>query len=548
MSKKRITNIAIFSGIAMLGLILVEFYWVNTAIGIQKKQFIQQVNQALTSIAEKIEKNEAFHLIQRKINENVNANDFFEIAYDSAGNAKWKEKQTITNTQFFSSAELAKDGYAYEVEEQVTISKSGIARKREINQLGLDKDITRELITNSNTIPLDSTVRYRGLGKNLGARLAMKTDMVEQILKELALAGQKKEIEDRLNFSLLDSIIKNEILSRGIKTKYHFGILKNQLGKEEFIFLSKGKSIDLEKLKQSSFKARLFPLDIFDSRNTLYLNFPNQDIYAFQKIWVVLLASLLFTTGLVLSTVYSVSTIIKQKKISDITNDFISNMTHELKTPISTVALACDALMDDDVKKLETLSNRYLNMIKEENNRLAQQVERVLQIAQLEKEEINLKISKINIHKIINESIKNFSLAIENRNGKIIKKLNAEKNTIEGDLVHITSIILNLLDNANKYSDQNPKIIIQTNNVAHGIEIRISDNGIGIPKEMLNKIFDKFYRVSTGNVHDVKGFGLGLSYVKTMIEAHSGKISVTSELKKGTSFTIYLPHKNGKQT
>ncbi|MBT33341.1 MAG: hypothetical protein CMO01_27075 [Thalassobius sp.] len=260
--------------------------------------------------------------------------------------------------------------------------------------------------------------------------------------------------------------------------------------------------------------------------------------------WLLLASSVVFISLIIYGFAFAIYTILKQKKISEITNDFISNMTHELKTPISTVSLACEALMDPDIRALPNQSTRYLGIIKEENERLSTQVEKVLQIARLDRGDFKLNIEKINLHEAIQQAIKNIHLQIETRDGEIITNLNAKQPVIEADQVHLINIINNLLDNANKYSFEKPTITINTKDIEGGIQLTIRDKGQGIAKEMLNKIFDKFYRVPTGNLHDVKGFGLGLSYVKTMVNAHGGEISVKSELKKGSSFTIILPHKH----
>jgi signal transduction histidine kinase len=237
----------------------------------------------------------------------------------------------------------------------------------------------------------------------------------------------------------------------------------------------------------------------------------------------------------------------KQKKLSEIKTDFINNMTHELKTPISTISLASQLLADPNIpienKNIEHLSRLLLD----ESKRLSAHVEKVLHIAVFEKNSLRLRLKIINVHELIEQAINNFSIQLKNKNGKVYTHLEATTPLVEADEAHLTNIIINLLDNAIKYSDKDPVITITTMNNDHGIVVSVKDNGMGISKENLNKIFDQFYRVPTGNVHNVKGFGLGLSYVKKMVEAHHGKIWVESTIGEGSTFSIYLPF-NQKNT
>jgi signal transduction histidine kinase len=223
-------------------------------------------------------------------------------------------------------------------------------------------------------------------------------------------------------------------------------------------------------------------------------------------------------------------------------NDFVSNMTHELKTPISTISLASQMLADKSVATSETMLENISNIIKQETTRLSILVEKVLQTAIFDRGLLKLKKQNVDIHEIINKVKENFKLKLKEENGEITLKLNASKHILNADKVHITNVIMNLCENALKYrSERPPAIIIETQNTGNNIEISISDNGIGISRENLKRIFDKFYRVSTGNVHNVKGFGLGLSYVKKIVEEHNGEISVNSKIKKGSTFVVKLP-------
>lgn len=239
---------------------------------------------------------------------------------------------------------------------------------------------------------------------------------------------------------------------------------------------------------------------------------------------------------------FSINVILKQKRLSEVKTDFINNMTHELKTPISTIALASDVLIKGDFSNDEERLKRYAGIIHKENKRLEHQVERVLNVAKMDKETIQLNLDTLDIHEIIEELHENFEFNQFSNGGKVSIDLQATDAMIQGDQVHITNLFYNLLDNACKYCEQTPSVSISTRNERAGIFIEITDNGVGIKKENISMIFDKFYRVPTGNLHNVKGFGLGLFYVKVIVQAHGGKISVKSSLGKGSTFQIWLPN------
>ena len=238
---------------------------------------------------------------------------------------------------------------------------------------------------------------------------------------------------------------------------------------------------------------------------------------------------------------YTINIIFRQKRLSEVKTDFINNMTHELKTPISTIGLSSEMLMRSDFANDPEKLQRYASIIYKENKRLENQVERVLNVAKLDQEELILSVDKMDIHELLEEAKDNFMFNQLEQGGRIHLHLEAEIHEISADPVHITNVVYNLLDNAIKYCAVTPEISIQTRNLKNGIQLEFSDNGIGMKREDLKMIFDKFYRVPTGNLHDVKGFGLGLFYVKLIIDEHKGKIDVKSTLGKGTTFTIWLP-------
>jgi two-component system phosphate regulon sensor histidine kinase PhoR len=327
----------------------------------------------------------------------------------------------------------------------------------------------------------------------------------------------------------LHGIIEDVLHENGIKQPFEFcitNIFKNPL------FTSEGFQVQQ---MQSSYVIGLATDKAAMNQETLYLYIPEDKNAVIMQMWWIIAASVVFTTMIVLA-------LFNQKKISEIKSDFINNMTHELKTPLATISLAIDALTNEKVIHDADKIKIYSSMIKEENKRMNKQVEKILQAARLEKEEIKLSLQKLDAHLAINKVADNLALQIQEKNGSLTLKLNATNPFVEADEVHFSNIIFNLLDNAMKYSNNAPHIEVDTFSHGNGMmSIKIKDDGIGMDKETQSRIFERFYRAHTGNLHNVKGFGLGLSYVKAIVDAHEGRIKVESTLGKGSTFTITLP-------
>lgn len=262
-----------------------------------------------------------------------------------------------------------------------------------------------------------------------------------------------------------------------------------------------------------------------------------------QMSWMII-ASVLFTILIFAAFFITLKALLKQKKLSEIKSDFINNMTHEFKTPLATISLAVDALKNEKVIQDRTKTEYFSGIIKEENKRMNKQVETILQAAMLDRQQLQLNLKTFHAHDLVTTAVNNMKLPVEEKQGKLEVSFEATDDLICADEVHFTNLVNNLLDNAVKYSKDNLVIKLCTQNVNHNFRIRIEDNGIGMNKETLHRIFEKFYRAHTGNLHNVKGFGLGLSYVKTIVNAHHGKIKAESTLGKGSCFTIDMPQKN----
>ncbi len=288
------------------------------------------------------------------------------------------------------------------------------------------------------------------------------------------------------------------------------------------------------------YKVPLFPTDINSDKQILLLQLPDKASQVFNSLSWMFLTAILFTSMLVITFIISIWVIIKQKNLSQMKNDFINNMTHEFKTPIATISLASDALNNPKVQQNEEQMRFYTQIIKNENSRMNQHIENVLQMAILDKEDFDLVLQKTDLHEIILKASDNFSLQLQSCNATLDTYLNAKNSIIMADETHIYHVIKNLIDNALKYSPENPEITIITENKDKHLIIKIVDKGIGMNKETQKHVFDKFYRANTGNLHDVKGFGLGLSYVLNIVKKHKGSIQVKSEVGKGSTFEIQL--------
>lgn len=358
---------------------------------------------------------------------------------------------------------------------------------------------------------------------------------------------------DNLNLSKLETYLKNALDAKGLQTTYEYGVYSNELealtsinGNYVATVLA-GQSSDQGTDQENTLLSSNYKIELFDTTEeqvgSLLLKFPAKQRFILSSILLPLLSSLLFTGLIAFCFIYTMIVIFRQKQVSEMKTDFINNMTHEFKTPIATISLASDSILSPSIISNEDKIRRFLGIIKQENKRMLNQVEDVLQMARIDKKEFKLTLENVNIHQLILDAVENTKLKIESKNGAIETVLKAGNAIVEADENHIANIINNLLDNAEKYTPETPRIIVSTKNISKGIQVSVTDNGIGMSKESQKHIFDKFYRVHTGNLHDVKGFGLGLSYVKALVDAHQGNVSVKSELGKGSTFSFVIPLK-----
>jgi two-component system, OmpR family, phosphate regulon sensor histidine kinase PhoR len=357
-------------------------------------------------------------------------------------------------------------------------------------------------------------------------------NMSDQMINEIYQWEKTLELDN----NEIKNTLQQSLAYTGIETPYEFAIIKNGVV-QDGIFKKSQKNDFLK----SKYMVRLFPDNLIQQDVILSVIFPERTNYVLGSMIWILGGSMLFSLFILATFALSLYFIIRQKKISEMKSDFINNMTHEFKTPIATISLAADTITNSKVIKDENSIRHFIGMIKKENSRMNKKVETILQIASLDKKEIEFRFENVSIHTIIQHAIDTIEIQVHQRNGKINLSLNAVDPFIFGDAEHLTNLVNNLLDNAIKYSPEVPDVTVSTRNYEKGLILCVEDKGIGMTKAVQSKIFERFYRQSSGNVHDVKGFGLGLNYARSIIEAHKGNINVYSEPGKGSRFEIFLP-------
>ncbi|MEX0883017.1 MAG: HAMP domain-containing sensor histidine kinase [Cyclobacteriaceae bacterium] len=566
MSKISIKIIIFLMSLASVGLIGFQFYWVGNVLRINQQRFEQNIFQALASTSEMLEKSETLLFLE---GDTVFQQVLFEpiepIRLQLRHRQVAVKRPSVVDSIFgqhipeisptFRKLVASKEGEAknFSQIEKYFLMEPSVASSLftpdEMEILLQEKEKYYEFLSKQDRFFSKRQYAHRwqtsiieeyNVSRDFAETIVqtnMKIALVEGVIEQLLSRGNQN-ILNRIDTAVVKEKIKDQLLNRNIQQLFELGIIDGQ-GE----IMSIGEVTDLLNLKNNGIRAELFPSDLFGGENFLVIYFPNKENYLLRQVFLPLMSSLLFLVIIIICFVYAVRVIIRQKKISEIKNDFINNMTHEFKTPISTVSLAIEALQDPDLFGQKAMRKRYLGIIKDENIRLGGQVEQVLQAAALDKNDFKLKIEKLDLSQLITLAKEHFSLLVEKRGGEILVDYQAQEKEIEADYFHLSNIVNNLLDNANKYSKTAPKIAIEVKESDGFFQIAFRDHGIGMNREAIRKIFDKFYRVPTGNIHDVKGFGLGLSYVKTMAEAHKGTVKVESEPGKGSLFTIILPKK-----
>ncbi len=477
MNKKAIWAIIGLMSVALIGIVLLQMYWIRLSIQEKQDKFNLNVTEALNRVSIKLE---------------------------AVEDKKNKDSDLEFNATGF-------DEYNQPID--------GVPRVNE----GLMSEA-------------DRTRRYKALEKQ------RQRESYRELINGIPLS-------ERINLEDLEIFLKNELSNQAINIEYDYGVFDRE--EKSFVILN-GYYVVQDKsplmllaghknIYNSDYKVDLFPSEL-QSPGVIMVHFPTRTSVLWSGVWRYLLLSSIFIGIILFCFTYSVMVIFMQKKLSEMKTDFINNMTHEFKTPIATISLAADSITSPMILNNGDKVKRFAEIIKQENKRMNSQVERVLQMAVIDKRDFQLKVTTIDLHEVIKLAVENASLQAAKKDGTVTVELKAGNPIVQGDMTHISNMINNLLENANKYSPEKPKIKVYTRNVPSGVEVIVEDHGIGMNKEALKHIFDKFYRVHTGDIHNVKGFGLGLSYVKAMMTAHNGQIDVKSQPGKGSKFYLIFPH------
>lgn len=453
--------------------------------------------------------------------------------------------QYIDTTKVVDSLSMAEGGAYQKILKRFLVDPSRMLPVGVINTTinYLKNDVT---ISSSDTIFFDTTYKaLHSLNKPLLAQDvvdSMPTSLYVEMIKtpvDLNKIEMDSATKKLLNRTYLNRIIREEFADEDIDSDFDFGLYNSFTTQ----FVVTPRTMDPGVLMESPYVFSLKTSDRFTTPHYLIIAFPSESTIFFHRMGPIISCIIGFFLIIIFVVVYIFYQLFRQKRIAEVKNDFINNITHEFKTPISTISLACEALSDRDMMANEDLRKSYVSIIYDENNRLKKLVNNILQLAQLKKGQLQVNLEKFNINELINHTCEAFMLQVRSRNGVLQKELDDSKPIIIGDFVHIENVLVNLLDNALKYSPENPEIKVSTECGKRELVIRIADKGIGISKKNQKRIFDDFYRVNRGNVHDTKGHGLGLHYVKSIIKLHGGTIAVMSEENQGSTFIISLPYK-----
>ena len=510
MKKRTIWTIAIIMGFSFLALLFLQLGYIQEMVDMKKEQFDESVNRALYQASRNLELNETLRYLEKDVNETERRAN----RKDSVGTRSGQPDGTVQHSHQYSVT--GKDGTVYSSFELKTIASN-------------PANTPKAMILRSDKNSINET--QKSLQEIVKNRYVYQKALLDEVVYSILYSASDKPLKERINFKQLDQDLKAEMMNNGIDIPYHFTVT-TQDGREVYRcpdYTDEG--------EEYSYSQVLFRNDPQSKMGVVKIHFPNMDSYIFSSVRF-MIPSIIFTIVLLITFIFTIVVIFRQKKYTEIKNDFINNMTHELKTPIASISLAAQMLNDPSVSKSEQMQKHLGTVINDESKRLRFLVEKVLQMSMFDKKKAVFKKKELDLNEMVENIANSFSLRVEHTGGKVYTD-----SGLYVDEVHFQNVIFNLMDNAVKYRkpDEALNITMKTWNDDQYLYLSITDTGIGMKKENLKKIFDKFYRVHTGNVHDVKGFGLGLAYVKKIVDLHDGDIKVESEFGKGTTFTIKLP-------
>ena len=482
----------------------------------KREQFNESVNRALYQASRNLEMNETLRYLEK----DVNATERRAIKFDSVSSVGGKLNAGIQQSHQYAVA--GEDGTIYSSFELKTITLK-------------PSKVPKAMILHSDKESSISEAA-KSMQEIIRNRYVYQRALLDEVVYNILYTASDKPLKERINFKMLDQDIRAELLNNGISIPYHFSVNTSD-GREVYRcpdYTDEG--------EENTYTQVLFRNDPHSKMGVVNIHFPDMSSYIFSSVKF-MIPALIFTGVLLITFIFTIVVIFRQKRFSEMRNDFINNMTHEFKTPISSISLAAQMLKDDTITKSPTMLSHLSGVIVDETKRLRFQVEKVLQMSMFDHKKVTFKKRDLELNELVEGVINTFTLKVEASGGKIDSSLAATSSKVYVDEMHLTNVVFNLMDNAVKYKKEDVDIHlnVRTWNDATHVYLSIADNGIGIKKENLKKIFEKFYRVHTGNRHDVKGFGLGLAYVKQIVDLHKGTIHAESELGKGTKFIIKLP-------
>ncbi|MFT4679217.1 MAG: two-component system phosphate regulon sensor histidine kinase PhoR [Litorivivens sp.] len=524
MTRNHVTLIVLLMTVSLFGIGGLQWYWLDSAYSEREAEFDRSVAQALTSSVNELERKQAeFYFDQNLSNEFIPE---LTVLLREHRIVDWLEHdeeegilviQPSANGDEQSTTEIIlwTGDSTDEVEHEVQIVTEPHTSTQD------SYSITR---FESADTSFSDTVIFR-------RQIEHKINVVEDVLGQMIVAEltSSNPVEARLQVCDIDSLVKTNLQGQGVTTAFELH-LPDTLGTSK-------------KRAPTEYSTSLFPGTEFSQEHTLGISFPDKDTYVLSSMATTFMLVIGFTLIMLFTFAFTVYYIIRQKKISEMKTDFINNMTHEFKTPLATISLAADSIRHPEVSGDMERVDYYLDIIHDENKRLSAHVENVLQIARMEKEELKLNIGSVDLNELVQRVAASMELQVREKSGSIKTALEASSISVDGDQSHLYNAILNLVDNAIKYCKQAPMVSLSTHREGNEVLLEVVDNGIGMSKEVQSRIFKTFYRAQQGNLHEVKGFGLGLSYVKTIVDKHSGAIEVESTLGQGTRIRITLPLK-----
>ncbi|WP_396141894.1 sensor histidine kinase [Flavobacterium sp.] len=523
MNKLFFRLLIVLMSLSLIGIILVQVYWFDKSFENNEEQFKYHVKQVLGNVANKLQKNEqySYYEMYNRLKDSIGKipqkSDFLEFGY--------YQRDSRTNETIIYSNSINSEDYGISASffdkklDSLKLKNYTAKRKTEIYNDDIDKSSLKQKITPD--IKIEKSGRLD----------LLDNAQYEIVYKDIAAV---KPIQERVTNEMIQKLLFEELNEYGVKTPFEFNVYSNGLA-------TKIKSEHFRYEKKSTYSIPIFIDNDGNNKYQLLLTFPQKKKFLFSELIGICILSIIFTLIIIIAYASALNQLIKQRQISLIKTDFINNMTHEFKTPIATINLALDAIKNPKIIDDKEKVLRYLQMIKDENKRMHAQVENVLRISKLEKKELDINKESANIHDIIEDAIEHVNLIVDDRNGTITTHFDANRTSVLLNDVHFTNVIVNILDNAIKYSPEEPVIDIYTENVKDFVIVKIKDQGSGMSKVAQKRIFEKFYREHTGDLHNVKGHGLGLAYVKRIIEDHNSQIFVESEKGKGSTFIIKVP-------